>query len=157
MRFPIPELPENFDDGLREPSEMEMADTQRSLMLDNYESLLSDLLLYFAVGHLAHEEHQGDDLSDSHPIADAGLALQTACSELYDGLRSAEAAVGPTENIDIAQFAVLIKEGDLDATDMKIIESRNDLEQAWSSFQGIAEDRVEAWLSEADSRLADIG
>ena len=172
MRFPLPELPDNFDDGLREPSEMEMALEEQSNLLEQYETLLADLLRYYTVGHLAEWEYRSQlaesspeaseveeefsGIADSHPVAEAGLSLQSACSELYAGLRGAEAGMSLTENMEPEQFSALLKEGDLQHTDQLVVDSRNQLDAAWSSFQGIAEDRVEVWLSEADSRLADI-
>jgi hypothetical protein len=165
MRFPIPELPENFDDGLREPSELEMALAEKTIMFEQYEALLSDLIRYYAVGHLAEWEYRTQagaentdfsGISDSHPIAEAGLRLQAACSELYAGLRGAESAMSLTENMELEQFAALVKQGDLNQTDHVIIESRNELDSAWSAFCSLAEDRVDEWLSEADSRIANI-
>lgn len=165
MDFKLPVVPDDFDDGLREPSHLEMAATERELMLQEYEGLLADLLLYYTVGHLAEWEYRTqpggdssefDGIADSHPLAEAGLRLQAACSELYEGLRGTEAAVGLTEGIDPEQFAKLLQEGDLTQTDRTIIDSRNELDAAWASFTGLAEDQVESWLDEASRRIAEI-
>ena len=165
MEFKLPEVPDDFDEGLREPSQLEMAATERELMLQEYEGLLADLLLYYTVGHLAEWEYRTQSgegstefsgIADAHPLADAGLRLQVSCSELYEGLRGAEAAVGLTEAIDPEQFARILKEGDLVRTDRTIVESRNNLDAAWSSFAGLAEDQVEGWLDEASRRIGEI-
>jgi len=164
MDFKLPQVPDDFDDDLRDGSMAELAKTEQDNFLMLYEEVLSDLMRYYTVGFLAEEEYRtvssGSEtempgIADSHPLAEAGLRLQDQCQAIYDSLRGVEAAASNSENADPMSFYQMIIDGrgDYRAADDQLVQAHNQLLDSWTSFIGIAGELAQQWLSEADSRI----